>query len=144
VIALGASIQIKVEVSGEELLLNALQRMAVTKSSAAHKALMAEAEDLKRRSQQQVPTETGTLHDTAYIEDKSQGRNDITIRVGYGGPNDKINPKTRKAASSYAVIVHERLDVSHPKGKAKFLEDPANQLKRELASRLAKRLRRSV
>jgi hypothetical protein len=40
-------------------------------------------------------------------------------------PSNGINAKNGKPASAYASIVHEDLDMPHPRGgKAKFLEDP--------------------
>lgn len=41
------------------------------------------------------------------------------------GVGDAINPKNGLPASAYAAVVHEDLDMPHPRGgKAKFLEDP--------------------
>lgn len=70
-----------------------------------------------------VPEQTGTLKRSYFgrvVFDPS--RQECRLVVGYGGPNDNINPRTNKRASSYAWIVHEDLAANHPKGTAKYLE----------------------
>ena len=97
----------------------------------------------------QVPVDTGTLRDSAYLG--TSRRNDVSgyrygAVLGYGTPeglssnvglsdegsmdwyivpNNGVNPKNHLQASTYAAKVHEDLDMPHPNGgKAKFLEDP--------------------
>lgn len=42
--------------------------------------------------------------------------------------HDAINPKSGLPVSAYAAVVHEDLDMPHPRGgKAKFLEDPVRE-----------------
>lgn len=88
----------------------------------------------------QVPRDTGTLANTGFYEVirraavkgySYEGIIGYAGAVGSGFSRDAVNPKTGKAASSYAVIVHEDLTSAHLAGKAKFLEDPI----REYASR---------
>ena len=62
---------------------------------------------LAERSREQVPVATGRLKGTCRVEKTGH-----TASVLYG--------------TDYAVYVHERTWVSHPNGKAKFLEDPAH------------------
>ena len=40
------------------------------------------------------------------------------------------------------VAVHERLDVYHPNGKAKFLEDPVNRHTRKGTDSIAAKIRK--
>jgi len=86
------------------------------------------AEEIKAESLKQVPRSTSTLADTAFVEILENDDEHIRVRVGYGGNADKFNPKQKKFASEYMVPVHERLDRKHPIGKAKFLEDPVNEI----------------
>lgn len=52
---------------------------------------------------------------------------DAALRGDIGG-QDPVNPKNGLPASAYAAIVHEDLDMPHPRGgKAKFLEDPVRE-----------------
>lgn len=90
--------------------------------------------EILEESLQQVPRDTGTLASTAFYTVQRRGATkNYTYEgiVGYAGmagagyPNDKVNPKTRAAASAYAYKVHEDLTALHLNGgKAKFLEDP--------------------
>jgi len=98
------------------------------------KATIAACEEILKMSLLEVPRDTSTLADSAFYE--VSVREDIKSHVfeaivGYGGNGDPINPKTGKPASSYMVAVHERLDVHHPVGKAKFLEDPVRRFANE-------------
>lgn len=87
------------------------------------------AEEVAQLSDSYVPVETGTLKSSRAIEGvymrRGQGLYGDTeplVRISYGGSNDQYNPLRRRMASAYAVPVHERLDVFHPVGQAKFLE----------------------
>lgn len=86
----------------------------------SREAVRQEVDEIMEESQAQVPFDTGTLAQSAFIEEDTAGN----ITFGYGGPNDSINPKTGQKSSEYMMVVHERLDVFHPTGKAKFFEDP--------------------
>lgn len=95
------------------------------------RAAIEACEDILRDSLAEVPRKTNTLASTAYYEVKR--RTDVGPKtyayegtVGYGKMN-KVNPRTRRHVRGYMVAVHERLDVSHPVGKAKFLEDPVRR-----------------
>jgi len=79
------------------------------------------AQEIMKESLEEVPRETGALADSAFIEQEG-----TTVVFGYGGPNVQNNEKSKELTEEYMVAVHERLDVKHPVGKAKFLEDPVN------------------
>lgn len=79
----------------------------------------------------QVPMDTGTLALSQYWEVTGHWKTGWTGIIGYGGNGNPINPKTGKPASSYMAAVHEDLTVTHPIGKAKFLEDPLREYARE-------------
>lgn len=96
------------------------------------KATEAAAREIMRNSLDQVPRMTWALMASAYWEVKR--RSDTSVNTwayeaifGYGGNGDPINPKTGKPVSSYMVAVHEDLKAFHPRGKAKFLEDPVRE-----------------
>lgn len=90
--------------------------------------------EILEESLRQVPRDTGTLASTAFYEVTRrmatkaytyEGVIGYAGAVGAGFSHDRLNPKSRAMASSYAVRVHEDLSASHPNGgKAKFLEDP--------------------
>lgn len=96
------------------------------------KATIAAAEEIMNESKRQVPKLTETLLASAFYEvtrrtDTSATTWAYEALLGYGGNGDPINPLTGEPASSYMVVVHENLDVYHPVGKAKFLEDPVRE-----------------
>lgn len=63
------------------------------------------------------PYDTGALRSTIRQVDTPQGS-----RVMAGGQS-KVNTRRGDRNVDYALYVHERLDVHHPIGQAKFLEE---------------------
>lgn len=100
---------------------------------AAATALYQEAEPIMTESKQQTPVDTGALRSSGHIQQPVISGDQVTVEMGYGGP-----------AASYAEIVHEKLDVHHPVGKAKYLEDPFNEAKPGLPGRIGRRIMRQV
>lgn len=95
-------------------------------------ATIAACEEILDNSMAEVPKDTLTLLMSAFYEVSRRTDTSATTWayeaiIGYGGNGDPINPKTGKRASSYMVKVHEDLNVFHPTGKAKFLEDPVRE-----------------
>lgn len=110
--------------------------VAISKvGNGSRKALLAACNEILDESMIQVPTLTGTLMNSAFYEITGHWKTGWDAVIGYGGNGDPINPKTGKPASYYAIYVHERLDVHHPIGKAKFLEDPVREYAKERYSR---------
>lgn len=83
---------------------------------------------IMQESLRQVPKDTNALANSAYEEPPAFDGNGVTISFGYGGSNAQVNPRTGQSTTDYAWIVHERLDTVHPIGKAKYLEDPINDI----------------
>lgn len=78
-------------------------------------------------SQELVPVDTGSLKSSASVEAPEFGSNEISIILGYaiGEMGDIVNPDTGRTVNTYAVDVHEQIDVYHaPPTRAKYLEDP--------------------
>jgi len=73
--------------------------------------------ELQRWSQKEVPVDMGTLKNSAG-----------TRVIGAGWGSDAVVFYT----AAYAVYVHERMDLKHPVGRAKFLEGPARERRDEL------------
>ena len=97
----------------------------------SRKATVQACRDISDMSLEQVPRDTNTLALSQFWEVTGDWRTGWTGLIGYGGNGNPINPKTGKPASSYMAAVHEDLSVSHPIGKAKFLEDPLREYARE-------------
>ena len=89
----------------------------------------------------EAPFATGTMHDSGYVEHAKVSKDSVSVKIGYGGINDRQNPDTGLMASEYALIVHEDISKYHPYGKAHFLKDPVQRnvttFNEKLAGRLA-------
>ena len=70
--------------------------------------------EIQRYSVTLTPIDTGNLRAAAYTGKAKTTKSGITIEVGY---EKDILPE-----NAYAAAVHERTDVSHDVGQAKFLE----------------------
>lgn len=76
----------------------------------AREALMQVAQDLKAKSIDQAPLDTGDLRGSCKVTE-SQSETANEVKVAYG--------------TEYAIRQHEETTYRHPKGgKAKYLEDP--------------------
>ena|SRR3990172_7422918 len=92
-----------------------LSKLAKLSTEATIKAVRNVAEDILRRSQQEVPLDKGTLQNSGHTE--HQGEESL---VGYGGK-----------AQAYAAYLHEHPGFRFQHGrKGKYLEDP---IKKNLA-----------
>ena len=81
-------------------------------------------------SQREVPVKTGTLRASGAVGQPTVTGMDAEVAIGYGG-----------AAKAYALKQHEDLNLNHPNGKAKYLEDPVRAQTDGMAERIAKRLK---
>lgn len=99
------------------------------------------AHTVMEASKAQVPRGTGTLAESGYVGSPIVSPGMVVVPMGYGGPNDQVNPVSGLAASTYAVPVHERVEVPHGQGKAKFLEDPLHEFAPHLLESLGKYIR---
>lgn len=57
------------------------------------------------------------------------------------GPDSKVSVEVGYT-QEYAVYVHENLEAVHPVGQAKYLEQPAREMQRELANIIQEALRK--
>lgn len=96
---------------------------------AAAKALYQEALIESKESQRRTPVDTGALRASHVVTRPTIEGQDATVSIQVGGP-----------AAPYAITVHERLDVDHPVGQAKFLESVINESRPYMAERILKRL----
>ena len=95
------------KIVGADRVIRNLSRYASRMSSAMDAAVLQSAEIVKDESQASCPVATGALRDSAVTASESAD-DVINAAVGY--------------TASYALYVHERLDVTHVNGEAKFLE----------------------
>lgn len=76
-----------------------------------------------------VPVDTGNLRASGYVTLPK----DHTVEIGYGG-----------SAKSYAVPVHEKTEVRHEVGEAKYLERAAESREKNAREAINGRVRRAL
>lgn len=86
---------------------------ALTRGVAA--GLYAVGENIRGNSMERAPVDKGVLRSSHYITEPEIVDDGIIVVIGCGGG----------PAEPYAVVQHERLDLRHPEGEAKFLENAA-------------------
>jgi len=104
-------------------------------------SLRQQGEAIMSESRNQVPEDTGTLAEAGFVTTDNSGEEE-SVRIGYDGT--AINPKTGQSVSEYIMAVHERLDVYHPKGNAKFFEQPVLQYSPRFEPMLADMLAKAL
>lgn len=88
--------------------------------SKAEEITIDNALSIMAESEQLVPVQTGTLKKSAFVEEPKKG----FVRIGYGQGAKQYNESKGSWSDEYMVVVHERLDVVHENGQAKFFEIP--------------------
>lgn len=89
----------------------ALQQQLERLRQAAGQGVYAAANNIMVNAKDRVPVDLGTLKGSGYVTAPRVEGDTVSVEAGFGGP-----------AESYAGIVHERTEVGHPHGEAKFLE----------------------
>lgn len=84
-------------------------------------ALNDEANLILGESLQEVPVDKGNLRASGYVDPDKEKE---AVYIGY--------------SADYALPVHERLEVKHVNGKAKFLTDPLEKTSKGMGERIAK------
>ena len=93
------------------------------------RALYEEALIEQKESMARTPVEFGTLRNSHETSFPSYKGDEVSVEIKVGGP-----------AAPYAVAVHERLDVHHKAGQAKFLESTLLGSAKYMLQRIATRL----
>lgn len=116
-------------ISGAEKLRPVLEKWGRDGAQAIAAGLYEIAEGIMTIAKERTPVLTGTLRASGHVVPPVvETGSALVVRLGFGG-----------AASGYALYVHERLDVHHPTGQAKFLESAVVEAMRTLEADLAKR-----
>lgn len=127
-------------VTGDKEIIERMKAIARGNPKVLAAALYTEAELLMTKSKEEIPVDTGSAKNSAYVEEPKISTNRVSIEFGYGGVATKINPKSGKPTTAYLIKIHEDMDINHPVGKAKFLEDPVKMWRPELVLKLAQRV----
>jgi len=122
--------RIEVTLEGEKEVLKNLRRLAVRYPEAAADALYAEGMLIDANMVPRIPVDTGRLRASHYVAPPKRDGGVLVVEVGVG--------------MKYAVPVHERTELRHTVGEAKYLENALNALSPGMGARLAKRIKDAV
>lgn len=92
-----------------------LAQEALTEGMAA--GLKALGENVRGNSMGRAPVDLGVLRNSHYVTEPEVDGDTISLTIGCGGG----------PAEPYAIVQHERLDLRHPEGEAKFMENAAKE-----------------
>lgn len=119
--------KIGVGVDGDKELIRTLHKLARAMPEAAAEALYEEGMRVDADMVPRIPVDTGRLRATHYVSPPKRPDGVLTVEVGVG--------------TDYAVAVHERTEIPHATGEAKFLEKALFATSPGMAQRLADRIR---
>jgi len=134
-----------VEISGTKEIAKVLRRLGLEAPKAVAAGLYQEAEATMTDAKVLTPVDTGNLRASGHVALPVIDGPVVSIVLGFGGPAGSGNHagQTNPEDVGYAVWVHERVEVHHPVGQAKFLETAIQQRSGGVAGRLATHLWRS-
>ena len=130
------TMRMQISVTGLQEVQTRLTQFAQRHPVLVAKALTDEARFIMRESFYEVPYDTGSLRNSGFVDPPTISSRNISIKLGYGGPAVKVNPKSGQLTTVYAVEVHENMNTAHKIGKAKFLYDPIMRNAEKLSQRL--------
>lgn len=105
--------RIDFDITGLRELAERLGRTRGELKKALSAAVKMAGENIRTESMRRTPVDLGVLRASHYVTDPEENNGIISVVVGCGGG----------PAAPYARIQHERLDLNHPEGEAKFLEN---------------------
>lgn len=122
------AVTFNLKVSGTKRIKKNLLKANRLGKSALTAALYQEGQQIARDSRDRTPIDTGLLRDTIYVRRPRIGNPDVEI--GYG--------------AFYAVFVHERTELRHKVGSAKFLQRAINRAMRGYVRRITARTSKNI
>ena len=84
------------------------------------KALVRKGEEIIGDAKDMTPVKTGALKASGHVRLPKESPTGVVVDIGFGGPAGGGGANTEDVG--YALPVHERTDVRHTVGGAKFLE----------------------
>lgn len=122
------------KIEGKDKVIASMKSAINNMAASSVEELRREADELLADAREEVPVDTGALHDSGKVTGDAGsvfiGPKSVEFVVSFGGGD-----------VDYAVYVHEDLTKRHTFGKAKYLEDPFNRRVRGLLGRLASGVR---
>lgn len=122
-----------IDLSGDQEFLRKLKSLGDRATTIVSGALLQEAEAIMTESKKQVPVDTGNLRSSGHVTPPEVRGGHVAVTLAYGGP-----------AAPYAIVQHERLDLRHTVGKAKYLEDPLLEAASGMERRIGSIIRKGI
>lgn len=117
-------------VKGGARFLRRLEAIRKNSENALGAALFKEGSRIMARSKELVPVDTGLLRSTGTVFPPVEKGDKVTVVIAYG--------------TNYGLPVHERLDVFHPTGQAKFLTRAMQEAAPGFSERIAASMRKKA
>lgn len=114
--------------TGQKQILQRISRIAKQMPDTIVKALTQEGNVELTEMRRRTPVEFGPLRASLTMSVERNGSR-ITLEFGAGGPS-----------APYAVYVHERTELLHKVGEAKFIERPLKESAPHWSSRISRRI----
>jgi hypothetical protein len=118
-----AGIRIEAKLTGDKAMRRKINKLAKDYPKAFAAALYAAGLFIMGDAVLRTPVDFGPLRGSAFVSRPVQTSRGVVVVLGFG--------------KDYAVFVHERTDVKHTVGEAKFLENALNEKSPGLAKFLA-------
>lgn len=125
--------QSTLEFTGDERLAEALATYAEQMTEEVAQAMFDFGGLVLNEALKLTPIDTGELRSRGFVEGPFQTQDEQYYAVAVGYEKHDENGK----GDYYAVPVHERTNVHHEVGQAKFLEEPFKRLQKEFIRQLA-------
>ncbi len=118
---------------GQAAAKNAKKFANVTAPNAVAQGVYLEGNNIMTASKRRTPVDIGALKGSGYVTLPEMHGSRILVEAGYGGP-----------AADYAVVQHEKTELRHEVGEAKFLEKSVDERAPRLASNITAIARRAI
>lgn len=124
---------IRIDLTGDRELARKLRSLGARILPAVAAILNQEHEQIMAVAKERTPVEFGNLKNSGFVAPPELRGSVVVSEGGFGGP-----------AVNYAIPVHERLDVNHTVGQAKFYESAMLEAANGMETRLGAALRAEI
>ncbi len=134
------------KLKGSEKLAKRLELGGKNMTDAAARAMVTFAGEIERQSNALIPVDTGEQRARSFVEGPLEDREgNYVVIVGYEKHGAETGMKNQDVRGDfYAVALHERTNVRHTNGQAKFLETAVKNAMPEYATYIAKKTKKAA
>ena len=137
-----------VQMKGVPRVLRNMGKLQRTGPDELAKAMVRVAEEIVGDAKEDCPVEFGNLKASGHVQMPEKGFLGLNVQLGFGGPagggGSYASAPSNRQDVGYALPVHERTDVHHEVGSAKFLEKAVQKNLPTMASKLRRDLDKAI